>query len=186
MQNIRIATLLKDKWELIVHSWAVEIRHTIDDYKTRPIDELLHTTGAHLDAIIELLETDSNAKLRKFMNNIAPLRMTQHFKLSDIQRAFLIGRRVILSLAEKEYGGNSEEFCAARAAIEEPFTLTLLEYSDIYQQLQVDRNHNWMPHIESLLQTPEVEFVLVGALHLAGKDGLLHLLREKGYQVRYQ
>ncbi len=137
MQNIRIATLLKDKWELIVHSWAVEIRHTIDDYKTRPIDELLHTTGAHLDAIIELLETDSNAKLRKFMNNIAPLRMTQHFKLSDIQRAFLIGRRVILSLAEKEYGGNSEEFCAARAAIEEPFTLTLLEYSDIYQQLQV-------------------------------------------------
>ena len=47
----------------------------------------------------------------------------------------------------------------------------------------VERNNAWMPQIEALLTTEEVEFVLVGALHLVGDDGLLAQLSAKGYRV---
>jgi uncharacterized protein YbaP (TraB family) len=47
----------------------------------------------------------------------------------------------------------------------------------------VARNKVWLPVIEQWLRTPETEFVLVGAGHLCGDDGLLHALRARGYTV---
>ncbi len=58
------------------------------------------------------------------------------------------------------------------------------EFPAIHQALLVDRNNAWMPQIEAMLKTSEVEFVLVGALHLAGDDGLLSQLSARGYKVR--
>jgi len=52
-----------------------------------------------------------------------------------------------------------------------------------YQVLMVDRNKKWLPKIEQMFKTPEVEMVLVGSLHLAGSDGLLVQLKKSGYQV---
>jgi len=53
----------------------------------------------------------------------------------------------------------------------------------IYQSLLVNRNRNWQPLIEGYFATPEVEFVLVGAAHLIGEDGLVAALKAKGYQL---
>ena len=58
------------------------------------------------------------------------------------------------------------------------------DYPDIYQSLLVKRNNNWMPHIERMMGDKKVEMILVGALHLVGKDGLLQQLRDKGYTVK--
>ncbi|MCU7938500.1 MAG: TraB/GumN family protein [gamma proteobacterium symbiont of Bathyaustriella thionipta] len=58
-------------------------------------------------------------------------------------------------------------------------------YPDLYQKLLVTRNDNWLPKIEKMLQDKRIEFVLVGSLHLMGNDGLLQLLRNKGYQISY-
>ena len=44
------------------------------------------------------------------------------------------------------------------------------------------RNRNWMPHLLPHLQTGGT-FVAVGALHLAGEDGLIQLIRAQGYTV---
>lgn len=45
-----------------------------------------------------------------------------------------------------------------------------------------ERNHNWVP---KLLAMPEKnQFLVVGALHLYGPDGLLTLLRQQGYQIQ--
>lgn len=57
------------------------------------------------------------------------------------------------------------------------------KYPAIYQELILKRNNAWLPKIDELLQTPEVEFVLVGAGHMAGKDGLLAQLRAKGCTI---
>ena len=57
------------------------------------------------------------------------------------------------------------------------------DYPEIYQQLLVTRNNNWMPQIKNMLKTKPRELVLVGALHLVGKQGLLQQLRQAGYQV---
>jgi uncharacterized protein YbaP (TraB family) len=57
------------------------------------------------------------------------------------------------------------------------------DFPEIYQALLVDRNNAWIPQIEAMSQTAEVEFVLVGALHLAGSDGLLAMLSRRGYKI---
>ncbi len=52
-----------------------------------------------------------------------------------------------------------------------------------YKKLLVERNHNWVPQIEKFLTEEKNVLVIVGAAHLAGKDGLLTLLKEKGYEL---
>jgi len=60
------------------------------------------------------------------------------------------------------------------------------EYPRLYQNIMVKRNLAWLPAIQRMLATPETEFILVGAAHLAGDQGLLALLREKGFTVTNQ
>jgi hypothetical protein len=53
----------------------------------------------------------------------------------------------------------------------------------LYESLLLQRNLNWMPDIEAMLQDSDTEFVLVGAAHLVGPEGLVALLADKGYEV---
>ena len=57
----------------------------------------------------------------------------------------------------------------------------------LYRRMNVERNRAWLPQREARL-TPAAgrddTLVVVGALHLLGEDGLVVLLREKGYRVR--
>jgi len=53
----------------------------------------------------------------------------------------------------------------------------------LYKELLTDRNKNWLPMIEAYHQTPEKEFILVGAGHLVGSDGIIEALKRKGYTV---
>lgn len=57
------------------------------------------------------------------------------------------------------------------------------DYPDLYRTLIVDRNRAWLPKIESYLSHNENYLVVVGAAHLAGKDGLIEMLKAKGYAV---
>jgi uncharacterized protein len=53
----------------------------------------------------------------------------------------------------------------------------------MYQRLLVERNKNWMPKIEALFARPAKALVVVGAAHLVGPDGLIAMLKAKGYTV---
>lgn len=69
-------------------------------------------------------------------------------------------------------------------ALSELFVAEMLnEAPEIYDSLLKRRNMNWLPQIEEMLKSAETEFVLVGAAHLVGPDGLLELLEGKGYRV---
>jgi len=57
------------------------------------------------------------------------------------------------------------------------------QFPTVYNKLFTQRNNNWLPQIEQFLQDDKVEFVVVGLGHLVGKDGLLKLLKNKGYKV---
>jgi hypothetical protein len=66
----------------------------------------------------------------------------------------------------------------------EKITLKDLESDQMmYQRLLVERNRNWMPKIEALFARQGHAFVVVGAAHLVGPDGILQMLRSKGYAV---
>jgi uncharacterized protein len=53
----------------------------------------------------------------------------------------------------------------------------------MYQRLLVDRNHNWLPELDALFTRTGRAFVVVGAAHLVGPDGLLAMFKAKGYKV---
>jgi uncharacterized protein YbaP (TraB family) len=59
----------------------------------------------------------------------------------------------------------------------------IADYPDIYKDLLVTRNNNWLPKIENMLKNQPIEFILVGALHLAGPDSVLKKLTDKGYKI---
>lgn len=54
----------------------------------------------------------------------------------------------------------------------------------LYKTLVVDRNARWMPELEKLLKSDQNYLVVVGALHLVGKGGLLELAKAKGVQAK--
>ncbi|MBC8144293.1 MAG: TraB/GumN family protein [bacterium] len=54
--------------------------------------------------------------------------------------------------------------------------------SSFYQAMQVDRNRAWLPKIEGYLNDSGKRYlVIVGAAHLLGDDGVIAMLRAKGY-----
>ncbi|MDR1074886.1 MAG: TraB/GumN family protein [Xanthomonadaceae bacterium] len=58
------------------------------------------------------------------------------------------------------------------------------DYPDLYQRINVDRNRAWLPQIEHRLREGENNtLVVVGAMHLVGEDGLVTMLRGRGYLV---
>jgi uncharacterized protein YbaP (TraB family) len=56
----------------------------------------------------------------------------------------------------------------------------------LYERLLVERNRNWLPKIEALFARKGNALVLVGAAHLVGPDGLLAMLKAKGYTIEQQ
>ena len=69
------------------------------------------------------------------------------------------------------------------ATVERLVLQDLKEDPQMYERLLVERNRNWMPKLEPLLRRTGRAFVVVGAAHLVGPDGLIAMLRAKGYQV---
>jgi len=53
----------------------------------------------------------------------------------------------------------------------------------MYQRLLVDRNKAWLPKIEALFSRSGHALVVVGAAHLVGADGVIAMLKAKGYTV---
>lgn len=52
-----------------------------------------------------------------------------------------------------------------------------------YDILYADRNNSMLQRIEEYLASSDIHFIVVGAAHLVGEDGLLKLLQDKGYTV---
>jgi uncharacterized protein YbaP (TraB family) len=63
---------------------------------------------------------------------------------------------------------------------------TIREYPELesfYKKLNDDRNVRMVEEIISLLKTDKKYFIVVGALHMVGKNGIVQLLKNKGYNV---
>ncbi len=58
-----------------------------------------------------------------------------------------------------------------------------VEAPEMYRALLVDRNRDWANKVDIYIKSPEVEFLLVGAAHLIGRDSLLKMLQKKGYKI---
>ncbi len=58
------------------------------------------------------------------------------------------------------------------------------DFPELYEPLVVARNRNWTRQIVELLDDDTDYLVVVGALHLAGADSVIEMLRERGVTAR--
>ena len=72
------------------------------------------------------------------------------------------------------------------AALEKELLSAFDRSPEIYNRLLVERNRNWLPQIDSCLKENAGCFIVVGAAHLVGPEGLPTLLAKRGYRVTQQ
>lgn len=71
-------------------------------------------------------------------------------------------------------------------ALEKSLLVSFEDSRELYERIVVERNRDWVPHVEACLQQNAGCFIVVGAAHLVGPDGLPTLLARKGYRVTQQ
>jgi uncharacterized protein len=69
------------------------------------------------------------------------------------------------------------------ARIEDLLVEGFSDHEALFDRLVTQRNLRWLPQVEELLQGDVDAMVVVGSLHLVGEQGLVELLRAKGYEV---
>lgn len=68
----------------------------------------------------------------------------------------------------------------------ERLTLTgMKDAPEVHEALLAGRNRRWVPKLEECVQTRRC-FTVVGAAHLVGPDGLIAMLRQRGFTLRQQ
>jgi uncharacterized protein YbaP (TraB family) len=104
-----------------------------------------------------------------------------------LQEQFLKGTIDDLDKEVSSVKEMAEAWAFGNVAAVEKFTLVgLKESPELYQRLLIERNHNWVPQVETCIKQNSGCFIVVGAAHLVGPDGLPTLLAKKGYKVTQQ
>ncbi len=68
-------------------------------------------------------------------------------------------------------------------SLEEWLLAGMREYPEVYAKVIVERNRRWLPQIEKMIAQRENAIVVVGAAHLVGREGVIELLKQRGYTV---
>lgn len=123
-------------------------------------------------------------------------RTMRAFETAEQQIGFFVGldaetqREMLLSSIEDAERGVaivnalSDAWDRGDESLIEMYTLeTARDYPEIYDALFVRRNNAWMITLNEELDGAGVDFVAVGAGHLAGADGLVAQLRARGLSV---
>ena len=111
-----------------------------------------------LGLLSELDKEDQDALVRQTLTELGATRDMA----GELARAWQSGDAGLMEqLTQKSFGG----------------------FPRIYDTMITRRNRSWLPRVEELLQGREDALVIVGAAHLIGPDGLIELLRDKGYRV---
>jgi len=111
-----------------------------------------------------------------FLENLAP----------DLEDSLVRANLQSADVEVREVGKIAAAWTAGDApALEQIMLGSLKEAPAIYQSLIVDRNRNWLPRVRQCLDTAKC-FIVVGAGHLVGPDGLIAALRTERYTVTQQ
>lgn len=71
------------------------------------------------------------------------------------------------------------------ASLENLLLAGMKEYPELHQKIIVERNRRWLPQIEKAIGQGGA-MVVVGAAHLVGPDGVVEMLRSRGYELEQQ
>jgi len=92
-----------------------------------------------------------------------------------------------LNLLDEHIHGIVQAWLKGDANALEPLLLgSMREYPGIHGKLIVERNRRWVPQIEKMLEQGGGVLVAVGAAHVLGKDGVVEMLKQRGYKLEQE
>jgi uncharacterized protein YbaP (TraB family) len=140
-------------------------------YNGDPMDMSFVKNGRKRGKTVSTLET-MEQQMNLLFNMYTIAEQTQQLK--DFVRNLERGRK----------NGNDlvKAYLAHDLATMEELYKTSLAISGQEDRMVKDRNAEWMKMLP-LLMKEQSQFIAVGALHLAGNDGLIALLKQQGYTV---
>ncbi len=136
------------------------------------VDKHLYDLARQANKPVQGLETIA-FQISRFNEMPAPL---QDRMLSETLKELETTKTSFLTIADAWKSGDVR-------AVEEIVLADLKSEPDMYQRLLVERNRTWLPQIEALFARPHPSLIMVGAAHLVGSDGLLEMLKAKGYTL---
>lgn len=138
MKDQELAQILKKHKEAIVQKWAKDMKKTLDDYVSRPYEELVQTTSEHLEAFILALEEGDETAHRSFLGRLAKLRSDMDFHLSQTLRAMMVGREAVTLALEDSCPNDLPALLLGMRRMDEIFYESIYFYSDMYQSVKVE------------------------------------------------
>jgi uncharacterized protein YbaP (TraB family) len=67
--------------------------------------------------------------------------------------------------------------------LEKSLLVDMQSIKELHEAIVVKRNRNWAEKIQELLREQDDYLIVVGALHLVGKEGVPYLLSQRGFEV---
>lgn len=164
---------------------------TFEDYKpsmlsmTLTIMELqrLGVNGAGVDAFYNSKATTDHKTTGKLETLEQQMKFIEEMGKDDPDEFILYTLREMKNLASTFNDMKKAWRAGDMSKLAEIGITPLKDFPETYKMILVDRNKAWVPQIEAMLKTQEVEMVLVGALHLAGEDSVLKQLKSLGYKI---
>lgn len=102
----------------------------------------------------------------------------------EAELAFLLDTVEAMDVADADFDTLVDSWEAGDVSALDREAVTMKrEEPALYNALVLKRNTNWVGQIEKMLAGKGTSFVAVGALHLAGPDGVPALLKAKGLEV---
>ena len=167
------------KWEDVQHyrPWLVALRleqtlyasagfaarQGVDDFylelarKQKKQLGALETVGEQLDSFTGMTEAEQNSYLIQTIEGLIHVRP----RLEALGELWRSGRTDVFDQIADE-----------------------MAKSKVGRQVLRDRNLRWLPKIEQMIARGEKHLIVAGIGHLVGRDGLVRMLRTKGYSVR--
>ena len=146
---------------------------TCDSVGYRSRDEIVLTSAVNRHVPLRYLETDE--EVGRLRLQLPADNVKQNFDAAFSPAAALLKARVVDAL-------NRGDFADVAAATEESQRMAGDDPKQVHAIIVQHRNAEWLKTLPGLLENGGV-FVLVGASHLPGADGLIAGLRARGFTV---
>jgi len=163
--------LVIDKSQFVAHDLTrpLDLKRKFDLVQSLEVAE--HVAAEHAERIVavEVGQFESWLRAQKVVPTIRALR--EHFaKVADAEVDKLLA--------------------AWRSGDIDSLSKTLSEeyerFPELYGPLTENRNRAWVPQLVDLLDDDDDYLVVVGALHLVGRNSVIDLLEQRGYEVVQQ
>ena len=158
-------------WMMAISLSVVAIMSTGMDPNSG-VDKILQVKAQSIDKPITGLETVKD-QMQALMNH--PMNVQVSMLNETLDQFEDINKVMEVSL--KAWRTGDEQI------INERMVNDLKSYPGLYDALLVKRNNSWMADIEKHITSGKNVFIVVGAAHLVGSDGIVKILKDRGYTV---